>query len=55
MRRVYRTLLRLYPREYRRQFGDEMLAVFTRAAAERRVEGQNLVRGLPRCRVRRVA
>jgi hypothetical protein len=39
MRRAYRALLRLYPREYRVQFAEEMLAVFTRAAEERRAQG----------------
>jgi hypothetical protein len=38
MRRAYCILLRLYPREYRRLFGKEMLSVFTRMAEERRVQ-----------------
>ena len=40
MERIYRTLLRLYPREHRLEFGGEMLAVFTRIAGERRAQGQ---------------
>jgi len=39
MRRVYQLLLGLYPTEYRRQFADEMLAVFAQTAEERRREG----------------
>ena len=39
MQRGYRMLLRLYPRDYRLEFGEEMLAVFTRQAAERRALG----------------
>lgn len=33
---IYESLLRLYPAEHRRQFGDEMLAVFLEARAEAR-------------------
>ena len=38
MRRVYRGLLRLYPADYIREYGEEMLSVFCRAqeAARRR-------------------
>ena len=39
MRRLYQMLLRLYPREHRAQFGDEMLCVFAQAAGERRTQG----------------
>jgi hypothetical protein len=39
MRRAYRMLLRLYPRKHRRQFEDEMLAVFTQTANDRRKQG----------------
>ena len=39
MRRLYQMLLRLYPREHRAEFGDEMLCVFAQAAAERRTRG----------------
>ena len=39
MRRLYQMLLRLYPREHRAQFGDEMLCVFAQAASERRAQG----------------
>jgi hypothetical protein len=39
MRRAYRLLLQLYPREHRLQFAEEMLAVFTLVAEERRAQG----------------
>jgi hypothetical protein len=39
MRRAYRLLLRLYPHEHRLQFAEEMFAVFTRVAEERRAQG----------------
>ena len=39
MRRLYQMLLRLYPREHRAQFGDEMLCVFAQAAGGRRTQG----------------
>ncbi len=39
LRQVYHLLLRLYPKHYQATFGSEMLAVFDRAAAERRREG----------------
>ena len=39
MRRAYSILLRLYPRRYRAEFAEEMLAVFTRVAEERRAQG----------------
>jgi uncharacterized membrane protein len=39
MHRGYRMLLWLYPREYRLEFGEEMLAVFARRAAEQRALG----------------
>src|SRR4051812_20746822 len=39
MRRAYRILLRFYPRDYRRRFAEEMLAVFTQVAEERRAQG----------------
>ena len=39
LRQVYRLLLRLYPKHHQAGFGAEMLAVFDRAAAERRKEG----------------
>ena len=31
MRRIYRGLLRLYPADYIREYGEEMLSVFCRA------------------------
>ncbi len=40
MLRVYKMLLWLYPREYRRQFAGEMLAVFTEAAKEQHSQGR---------------
>src|SRR4029453_5410130 len=39
MRRVYKTLLRLYPREYTELFAAEMSAVFEEAFEERRRQG----------------
>lgn len=39
MRRAYWILLQLYPRRYRAEFADEMLAVFTQVAEERRAQG----------------
>lgn len=36
---VYRILLRMYPPDYRRQFGDEMASVFERAAADHLQKG----------------
>jgi hypothetical protein len=39
MRRAYRTLLRLYPRDYRELFAAEMLTTFEKAAAEHRRQG----------------
>jgi hypothetical protein len=39
MRRAYRTLLRLYPADYRALFADEMSSAFEKAAAERRARG----------------
>jgi hypothetical protein len=39
VRRLYQMLLRLYPREHRAEFGDEMLSVFAQAAADRRTQG----------------
>jgi hypothetical protein len=36
LERAYRTLLRLYPNDYRALFADEMLNTFNQAAAERR-------------------
>lgn len=39
MRRVYTTLLRLYPRDYRELFAAEMSAAFEEASEERRREG----------------
>lgn len=43
LRRVFQLLMRLYPAEHRRVFGAEMLAVFDRAAAERRAQGRAAV------------
>jgi hypothetical protein len=40
MRRAYWILLQLYPRRYRAEFAEEMLAVFTRVAEERRAQGR---------------
>jgi hypothetical protein len=40
MRRAYRMLLHLYPREHQLQFSEEMFAVFTRVAQERRAQGR---------------
>jgi hypothetical protein len=37
--RIYRFLLRLYPRDQREQFGDEMEAVFRQADAEHKARG----------------
>ncbi|MGO9263005.1 MAG: hypothetical protein ACLQU1_43015 [Bryobacteraceae bacterium] len=37
--RGYRSLLRLYPEDYRARFAAEMLAAFERAAEERRRQG----------------
>src|SRR5690349_1186164 len=42
MRSLFRLFLRLYPRDYRDEFGAEMLWVFTESAAGRR--GLDLVR-----------
>jgi hypothetical protein len=39
MLNVYQTLLRLYPRPYRQQFADEMIAVFRDVDAEAQREG----------------
>jgi hypothetical protein len=39
MRRVYKTLLRLYPRDYTKSFAAEMLAAFDEASEERRRRG----------------
>jgi hypothetical protein len=39
MRRAYRTLLRLYPADYRALFAAEMNSAFEKAAAERRAQG----------------
>jgi hypothetical protein len=36
---VYRCLLRLYPADYRDEYGDEMAAVFLEAQVETRAEG----------------
>jgi len=40
MRRVYETLLRLYPRDFRAPFTSEMLRAFDSAASDRRAQGQ---------------
>ncbi len=51
MKRAYRILLRLYPRDYRAMFAREMLRSFEVAASERRAAGfvtvelMGLVRG----------
>jgi hypothetical protein len=37
---VFKTLLRLYPREHRVRFGEEMLAVFESVLQERRGQGR---------------
>jgi hypothetical protein len=39
MKRAYDVLLRLYPREHRDQFAEEMTRVFEEASAERRALG----------------
>ena len=39
MRRVYKTLLRLYPRDYTELFAAEMLAAFEEVSEERRRQG----------------
>lgn len=39
MTRIYRTLLRLYPRGYREEFGQEILRVFEQAEREHRTRG----------------
>lgn len=39
MRRAYWMLLKLYPRRYRLEFADEMLAVFGQVAEERKAQG----------------
>lgn len=39
----YRWLIRLYPAEFRDEFGEEMLAVFSEALSEVRVKGFRLV------------
>ncbi|HEY7547639.1 MAG TPA: hypothetical protein VID27_22265 [Blastocatellia bacterium] len=39
MRRVYKTLLKLYPPEHKATFAEEMLTVFEEAAEERRRQG----------------
>jgi hypothetical protein len=43
MRRAYRTLLRLYPRDYRAMFAAEMLTAFEMAAEERRGQGGHVL------------
>jgi len=40
MKQLYQWLLRLYPREIRATFGDEMAAVFEQVAKERRDQGK---------------
>jgi hypothetical protein len=40
MRRAYEVLLLLYPRDYRRLFGGEMVAVFEQGAAEQGERGR---------------
>jgi hypothetical protein len=40
MRRAYRALLRLYPRDFRAAFSSEMLTAFENSAMERRAQGQ---------------
>jgi hypothetical protein len=39
MHHVYRMLLRLYSRDYRDEFADEMIAVFEQSAVERLAQG----------------
>jgi len=39
MKRIYRTLLRLYPADYTALFAGEMLAAFEKAAGENRTRG----------------
>lgn len=42
MRRVYKTLLRLYPRDYTEVFAAEMSAVFEEVSEERRRQGTTI-------------
>jgi hypothetical protein len=42
MRRVYETLLRLYPRDFRESFTSEMLTAFDSSSVERRSQGQSV-------------
>ncbi len=41
MRRIYATMLRLYPRDFRASFTSEMLTAFDRSAGDRRAQGQS--------------